>query len=237
MFILVLLVGNLLAQASWAEETDSSWVTITESSNTVWQGKKLSGHLTRVDGKKNAGYVYVYQVKDKQKDTYEFGQVVVLLDTCRKGYGYLFYNDMQGKFTGKDEFVRYGKTVADNLGSMACTSWDNSTGKISHAENGDKWQLVVTATQSRNEYSILPDTVRRRTFGGKPAIAALLSLKDVQADTTTYNEYVMATADCQRGYGTIRTLNFDGAVREQYDVALNGSSVIAAIADTLCKKM
>lgn len=235
--VLAALASALLANTVWADESGGDWVNVAETSSTLWEGKKGSGHVTMLDGKKNAGYAYVYQIKNKQKNTYEYGQVVIDLDSCRKGYGFIYYNDMQGKYTGKDTFVRFNSTVADNLGSTACLSWDSDTGKVSRQNNGDAWEAVTESDQSRYRYSLKTDTVRKRTYNGKPAISALYSDFDKTANQTTYNDYVIATSDCARGFGTIYQLDFDGKSTGKYDVALNGSSVIAVIANTLCSKI
>jgi hypothetical protein len=235
--VLAVLASILLTNTVWADDAGGDWVNITESSSTLWQGKKESGHLTNVDGKKNTGYKYVYQVEDKQTKRYEYGQAVVLLDACKNGYGYVYYNDMQGNYTGKDAFVRFGSTVADELGSMACTSWDNDTGKVSRLDKGNGWELAAEAKQSGEKYFLKTDTVHKRSYNGNPAIIALYSDNDVHSNSTTYSEYVIAASDCGRGFGTIYELDFDGALSDKFDVALNGDSVISSIAGTLCGKL
>jgi hypothetical protein len=235
--VLAILASTLLPNTVWADDAGGDWVNITESSSSLWQGKKASGHITNVDGKKNAGYEYVYQVEHKETKRYEYGEAVVLLDACKRGYGYVYYNDMQGKYTGKDAFVRFGSTVADGLGTMACTSWDNGTGKVSRQDSGNGWELATEAKQSGDKFFLKTDTVRKRSYNGKPAISALYSNNDVHADSTTYSEYVIAASDCAKGFGTIYELDFDGALSSKYDVALNGNSVISSIAGTLCGKL
>ncbi|KAF1029171.1 MAG: hypothetical protein GAK40_00621 [Burkholderia plantarii] len=144
---------------------------------------------------------------------------------------------MQGIYTGHDAFVRFGPTVADALGTMARTSWDTATGKVSRNNTDQPWQAAATAKQSGEKYALKADTVRKRSYNGKPAITALYSDNDVQANTTYYSEYVMASADCRKGFGTIYELDFSGALKSKYDVAVNGNSVIANIADSLCSQL
>jgi hypothetical protein len=235
--VLAVLASTFLTNIVWADDAGGDWLTIAESSSSLWQGKKASGHITNVGDKKSNGYVYVYQVEDKETKRYEYGEAVVLLDACTKGYGYVYYNDMQGTYTGKDAFVRFGSTVADGLGTMACTSWDNDTGKVSRQDNANGWEPAAEAKESGEKYSLKTDTVRKRSYNGKPAITALYSDHDVHAHLTTYREYVIAASDCRRGFGTIYELDFDGALSEKHDIALNGDSVISGIADTLCGKL
>jgi hypothetical protein len=234
--ILAVLVSTLLVNAVWAEDA-GDWVNITESSKVVWQGKRGSGHITNVDGKKNTGYRYVYQLKNKQANKYEYGQAVVLLNACKKGYGYVYYNDMEGNFTSKDGFVRFGPTVADDLGSMACTSWDNDTGKVSRRDGGDVWEMAATVKESGDEYFLKKDTVRKLTYKGKPAISALVRFHNLRDNTSTYNEDVIAAADCHEQFGTLYLLDFDGALSDKIDVALNGDSVGSNLAGALCSKL
>jgi len=235
--VLAVVTNALWTNVVWADEAGEGWLYITESSGFKWQGKKESGTLTNTDGKKNNGYLYVYQVENKNTKRYEYGKAVVLLEACRKGYGYVYYNNMEDKYTGRDAFVRFGTTVADKLGSMACLSWDNSTGKASGQDNGDGWKAVAEAKQSGAKYFLKQDTVRNRSYAGKPAIAAVYGENDVRASKTTYSDYVMTASDCRKGFGTIYELDFDGTLRYKYDVALNGDSVISSIAGTLCSKL
>ncbi|MCG9082360.1 hypothetical protein [Laribacter hongkongensis] len=234
---LAVLANILLANTVWADEATEDWFNIAESSSYRWQGKIKSGSLTSINNKKNNGYVYVYQVENKQTKRYEYGKVAVFLEACRKGYGYVYYNNMRDEYTGKDAFVRFGPTIADKLGTTSCLSWDNDTGKVSGQDNGNGWELAAEASQSGSKYFLKRDTVRNRNYNGKPAIAAVHGKNDVRADTTSYSEYIIATSDCKKGFGTIYQLDFDGTLRDKSDVALNGDSVISGIASTLCGKL
>lgn len=230
------LTGMLLVSPVLAEDADRNWVEVADASATQWHGKKGSGHLVNVDGKKNNAYAYVYQRKDKSKNTFQYGKVFVLLESCGRGYGYVMYNDMEGNFTGKDAFARFGSTVADMLGSMACTGWDSDTGKVSRVDGADSWELAGRSKETGDSFSLKADTVRKRRYNSNPAIAALFSYKNVKNKTTDYSEYVVPLSDCKRGFGTIYELDFDGKVIEKSNFVADGNSVISAMANTLCAK-
>jgi len=234
-FALAVLAGTLLTSIVQAEDLEDNWIHITESSDFLFQGKSGSGRMSDLDGKKNSGYVYVYQKKNKNRNTYEYGQIVIKLETCRKGYGYIYYNDMDGKYKDRMAFVRFGNTVADGLGTLGCSSWDGYTGKVSGQDKGDTWEVAAESAKTDTKYFIKTDTIRKRSYNGKPGIAALYSDSSVTENRTTYSEYVIATSDCARGFGIIYELDFDGALMSKNDVALNGNSIISAIANRLCK--
>lgn len=233
--VLGALASVVLVNAAWAEEA-GDWLTVAETPKTVWQGKKGSGALSNVDGKKNNGYKYLYQIRNKSQNTYKYGQAVVLLDACRKGFGYVYYNGMEGQYTGKDQFVRFGPTVADSLGTMACTSWDSDTGKVSRAENGDAWEFAAQVEKSGNKIFVKRDTLHTRSFKGKASVSILSRFDNLREKTYEYTEYVIAKTDCDRGYGTLYELNFDGNVSDKWDVALNGDSVASAVGGVVCSK-
>ncbi|VVE87656.1 hypothetical protein [Pandoraea bronchicola] len=233
--VLGALAGAALINAAWAED-GGDWVTIAETQKSLWQGKKGSGALSNVDGKKNSGYKYLYQVRNKSKNTFDYAQAVVLLDACRKGFGYVYYNGMEGQFLGKDQFVRFGPTVADNLGSTACQSWDNDTGKVSLAEKGDSWEFAAQVEKSGNKVFLKRDTLRKRAFKGKPSVSILSRFDNLREKTYEYSEFVIASADCERGYGTLYELNFDGGISDKWDIALNGDSVASVVGGVVCNK-
>lgn len=236
---LVMSTSFLLINPAWSQEKDKveqDWISITETSEYHWYAKQGSGQVADLDNAKNSAYTYVYQQKNKQKNSYSYGKVFIKLSACRNGYGYIYYNDMQGKFVNKNAFVRFGNTVADNIGSMACLSWDENTKKVSRQATDDAWELAATAKQSGANYYIKKDTARKRTYNGKPAVTALYGYEDVKAKTVSYSEYVITTADCGQGYGTIFELDFDGTLVDKNDIALSGNSVIAAVAQNLCSK-
>ncbi len=234
---LVLLAGILSSNLAWADEAAGDWINIAETAKSVWEAKRGSGGVTGLDGKKNNAYSYVYQIGNKNKKTYEYGQIFVKLDACRKGYGYIYYNDMQGVYTGKDVFVRFGSTVGDALGSVACDAWDKDLKQVSREEKSDAWEVAAEAEKTDRKYSLKTDTVRKRPYNGKPAISALSSTFDPAANQTDYAEYVIAVSDCKRGFGTIHELDFEGAFQRKFDVVLSGNSVIASVANKLCQKL
>lgn len=234
--VLGALIGVAVVHSAGAAD-QANWITAAESPGYLWQAKKGSGSLMNVDGKKSTGYSFLYQVKNKSNNTYEYGQAFVMLESCKKGFGYVYYNGMEAQFRGKDAYVRFGPTVADNLGSLACMSWDEDTGKVSRQDKDNVWEQAAKAAQSGNRYMLKTDTVQRRNFKGKPSISALSRFDNVGKNTFSYSEYVIAVADCQKGFGTIYELNFDGAVIDKSDVALDGNSVISTFSGALCNKL
>ena len=233
--VLGALTGVALVHAACAEET-GDWITVAETSKSVWQGKRGSGSMANVDGKKNNGYKFLYQIKNKAQNTFNYGQAIVFLDACRKGFGYVIYNGMEGQFLSKDQFVRFGPTVADNIGTSACSSWDGETGKTSLAEKADAWEFVASIKESGNKVFLKNDTLRKRTFKGKPSLSILSRFDNIREKTYEYTEVVMASSDCERGYGTLYELNFDGGVSDKWDIALNGNSVASIMGDAVCAK-
>lgn len=233
--VLGTLAGVVMMHAACAEES-GDWITVAETPKSVWQGKRASGSMANVDGKKNNGYKFLYQIKDKSKNTYKYGQALVLLDACRKGYGFVYYNGMEGQFVSKDQFVRFGPTVADSIGTSACTGWDEDTGKTSLADQKNAWEFVTSVKSSGNKVYLKNDTAHKRAFKGKPSISILSRFDNLRDNTYDYNEVVMASSDCERGYGTLYELNFEGGVTDKWDIALNGDSVASAIGDAVCRK-
>jgi hypothetical protein len=235
--VLAVLASTLLSSVAWADEPVSDWINVAETSKFTWEAKRGSGDIASMDGKKNTAYSFVYQTGNKDKKTYEYGKIFVKLESCRKGYGYIYYNSLEGQYTGKDEFVRFGGTVADALGSIACNAWDNDTKQVSLVDKGDTWEVAAEAEKTNRKYSLKTDTVRKRNYNGKPAIAALSSDFDPSVNRTYYSEYVLPTSDCSRGFGTVHELDFEGVLKQKYDFVLSGSSVIASIASKLCQKI
>ncbi|WP_417277186.1 hypothetical protein [Castellaniella sp.] len=150
--LLAILTFVLSASHAWAADEQGHWIAIAASSSVAYSAKGESGGLMNVSGKKGNAYGYVYQIENKKNKTFSYGKVFVMLDACKKGYGQVIYNDMQGKFTDAIDFVRFGGTVADSLGSVACSAWDGETGKISRAETAGRWELAAKATESGNEF-------------------------------------------------------------------------------------
>lgn len=228
---LVLIGGSVLA-----DEENSDWLKIDFTDQQEWYGKKGSGSIANLGEKKNNAYSYVIQISNKKDKTHKYSKVFVELASCKKGYGYVYYNTMDGEFTGKDRFVRFGGTIADSLGSMACHSWDLATGKTSLANNGNAWEVVAVAATTGNKHSIQNNSVRKINYNNKPAVSALYSYFNVAKNTTDYSEYVISLSDCKRGYGVAYELDFDGKLRHKSDIALSGDSVLSATISAVCGK-
>ncbi len=228
----ILLSGSVLAS-----EAGEDWLQVANTDQSEWLGKKGSGTVANLGDKKSNAYSYVVQISNKKEKTYQYSKVVVDLSSCKKGYGYVYYNTMDGTFTGKDRFVRFGPTVADALGGMACHSWDLGTGKPSLVNKGDTWEVVAEAAETGNKYSIKTDAIRKSNYNNKPAVFALYSYQQVKKDKTSYGEYVVELASCQRGYGVAYELDFDGKLVDKTDVVLNGNSVLSATVSEICKKI
>jgi hypothetical protein len=224
-------------QGTWASETDESWVEIINTTNSKWLAKKGSGRLTNLDKQKNNGYVYAYEVSNKKDGTSKYSQLVVKLESCKKGYGHIYYNSMDGEFTGKDGFVRFGPTVGDALGSMACTSWDQRTGKVSLENKGDTWEVVASAENSGDKYALKGDTVQKIRYNNKQAVSALYGYNDIQNNKFSYGEYVISLEDCKRGFGVVHELDFDGKLISKTDIVRDGKSMLSAMVSALCSKI
>jgi hypothetical protein len=238
-YFISILIAALLAPFSNVAlaDSDGDWIPVADSSKDSYQAKQGSGHVTTVDKKKNSGYVYVYQHTIKADNTIHYGEAVVMLADCHKGYGYVIYNDMNGQYTGKDMFVRFGKTIADHLGSTACTSFDSETGKAS-SQNDGSWKLVAKSQDKPGkEIYIKENTFRRRMYKGQQSASILERFEDLSEDSSIYHEVIIPVNDCQRGFGTMYKLNFDGELAYKTDIALHGDSVGAAVADEICSKL
>jgi hypothetical protein len=227
----------LLTQGAWAADTDERWVEIVSTANAQWLAKKGSGGVANLDKQKNNAYTYAYQVSNKKDKTFEYKQLYVDLKSCKKGYGHVYYNSMEGEFKGKDAFVRFGPTVADFLGSTACDSWDQDTGKDSMENKSDAWEVVATAAESGNKYALKAATVHKTSYNNKPAASVLYRYENVKEAKFFYGEYVVSLADCKRGLGVAYNLDFDGELVSKTDIVLGGDSVLSATISALCAKI
>lgn len=227
----------LICGAAFADEIGEDWLEVASTSEFQWLGKKKSGEFTTLDNKKNNAYRYVIQKLDKKEKTYQYSQVIVELNACKKGYGYVYYNNMEGKYTGHGAFVRFGPTVADALGTMACLSWDHDTGKQSMVAKENAWEEVAVAGKSGNKWSLKNDTVRKVSYNNKPAVSVLFSYQSIAKKTVEYNEFVFLLSDCKRGYGVAYEQDFNGKLVEKNDVVLNGDSVLSSTITALCSKI
>lgn len=231
-----LLAGILLPSVVQAGEPAVEWIDFTESADFSWSARNNSASFIDVDGKKSAAYGYAYQKLDKKERTYAYGQVFVMLNECRNGYGHVVYNDTAGALSGKDQFVRNGSTVADDLGTMACMLWDKRSGKVSAQEKPDTWMVAAQTPQEDLKLSIKVDTIRKQNHDGKLAITALHSEYNATDRITNYGVYAFHVAACKKGMGKLYILDFDGKLTAKLDVALDGKSLGSGVASALCKK-
>lgn len=231
---LALISALTLASTAWANNEDENWFEITSTKDFKWHGQKASGSLTALDGKKDTGYRYILQEKDNSSRKLTYRQVIVTLSSCKQGYGYVIYNNMQGEFTGRDQYVRFGPTVVDALGTTACTGWDLQTGKVSREVEDNEWILAARSAKSGNEFVVNTRTIKKTTYKSKPAISALTAFRDKKDDKTFYSVYTILQSDCKNGFGTIHEQDFNGKLIESSDVSLKGNSLIAATADVIC---
>ena len=235
--LLALVAGAVLAGPAVAQDAENNpWVAVAGTDTVQWYGKSESGQLMHVDGKKNNAYGYVYQKEDKSRKTYSYGKVFVMLEDCKKGFGHAVYNDMEGNYTGRNTFVRFGPTIADDLASMACQSWDNESGKVSREAPEQLWETVAQAAGSGNKFLLKTDSVRQRQYNKVAAVSGLYAYQRQEKNTTEYSEYVIALKACRSGMGVIHELDFEGKLVEKSDVVLDGNSVIAGVAKSLCRK-
>lgn len=217
-----------------ANEADDVWINITETSGTQWRAKSGTGSIANFGKKKNNAYHYIYQKSDKINETHQVARLYVELESCKKGYGYIYYNDMQNNYIGMDMFVRFGTTVGDALGTMACTSWDIATGKTSLMDKADSWKVAAVAKQSGNKYSINSNMTRKINYANKPSISILFSYENIAEKKVNYGEYVIHLSDCKQGYGVVYERDFTGKLVSKNDVVLNGDSVLSATATAIC---
>ncbi len=218
-------------------ENNSEWLPITSTAEYEWYGKLESGSVTNVDNKKNNGYAYVFQKTEKNSKKITYGKVVVLLEACKKGYGYIYFNDLAGNFDSRAQFVRFGNTVGDALGTMACTSWDNDTKKVSMQAQENAWEEVAKSEDGEIELYIKKDTFRKIDHKGKKSISILRASYKPKKEWTDYHEMIAHISDCKTGYGKAYYLNFDRQEAFSSDYVVGGDSIGAAAVTELCKKL
>lgn len=231
---LALISALTLASKGWANDESDNWFEIASTKDFKWHGQKASGSLTSLDGKKDTGYRYLLQETNNASNKLTYSQAIVTLSSCKQGYGYVIFNNMQGKFTGRDQYVRFGSTVADSLGTTACDGWDQQTGKVSRAKEDDVWIMAARSKDLENEFWVNTGTIMKTTYKSKPAISALSAFHDKKTGKTSYGVYAILQSDCKRGYGTINEQDFDGKLVGSSDVSLQGNSLIAATASVIC---
>lgn len=236
-FLPIYIAALLAPGAAFANDSNDDWVVIAEGAESLWYGKKASGHFVNVAGGKNNGYAFVYQMERTQENKVKYGKIFVEIAQCKNGYGHIVSNSMKGEFESKSAFVRFGPTIADYLGSAACDAWDRETGKVSRVNDVKSWQQVAISDDNRTKYFIKFDTIRKKTNSKVPSIAGLLSEKELDADTIKYKEVLMGLSDCRNGYGTLYIMDVEGVFEGKLDVALNGKSIASSIAGALCRKI
>lgn len=220
-----------------ASEKKDDWIEVANSGKNTWLAKKRTGSIGNLDDKKDSSYSYVVQKIDKKNEAIEYFKAVVELNSCKKGYGNVYYNSLEGKFLSKGQFVRPGTTVNDALGEMACYSWEKDTGKQSKFQTNDQWLTVATSKKSGVKYSIKNDTFYKTKYKNIPSISGLYRVQDSEKDETLYSELLISISDCKRGYGTIFDFDFSGNLKDKYDIVIDGDSVIATTATAICNKI
>lgn len=231
---LALISALTLASTAWANDEDENWFEITSTKDFKWHGQKASGSLTSLDGKKDTGYRYILQETNNASRKLTYSQVIVTLSSCKQGYGYVIYNNMQGEFTRKAQYVRFGPTVTDELGTTACAGWDLQTGKVSREVEDNEWILAARSKDHGDELYVNTRTIKKTTYKSKPAISALSAFNEKKTSKTLYGVYAILQSDCKRGFGTIHEQDFDGKLVGSSDVSLQGNSLIAATANVIC---
>jgi len=231
---LALISALTLASTAWANDEDENWFEITSTKDFKWHGQKASGSLTALDGKKDVAYRYILQETNNASRKLTYSQAAVTLTSCKQGYGYVIYNNMQGEFTRRAQYVRFGTTVTDHLGTAACAGWDQTTGKVSRAMEDDEWFMAARAKDGGDEFWVNTRTIKKTKYKSKPAISALSAFHEKKTGKTMYGVYAILQSDCKRGFGTIHEQDFDGKFVGSSDVSLQGNSLIAATANVIC---
>lgn len=224
------------AQGVLANGNGDVWVPIVSTDSIEWSGKKGSAEFANLDNKKNNGVRYIYQKSDKSRGQVSYGKLIVELASCRKGYGYIYYNTLEGKFVSDAQFVRYGSSVADFLGTTACEAWDQSTGKVSFVQRDNAWVEVAVSEKTKAKWILKSDAVRKTTYNKQPAVSGLFQYVDPDKKTIDYSEYVFSQAGCRQGYGTAYERGFNGELISKTEVVLDGNSVAAAVVKAICAR-
>lgn len=226
--------GLLICSSAIAQQSSPEWISVAGASDLSWELQKGSGNISTFNGKPKSSVSYVLQKTNKKSNTYTYEKVFVELESCKRGYGHNNYNTMEGEFKSKDQFVRFGPTVADQIGTTACSIWDNITGKPSRVANNDSWKVVSTGEKSGDTFSIKVDTIRKKKFKKNPSLSVLKKFYQAVGAKHYYTELVFSVDGCKNGVGTAYELDFDGTVTNKFDVALNGKSMDSAVVNALC---
>lgn len=215
-------------------QNESPWFDIASTSKFKWEGKRGSGTMTSVDGKKNAAYLYVYQKTDLKNDKIILRNMFVTPRDCQRGYGLAHHNFLNGEFDAQDNFVRNGPTVADALGTVACDSLDASNDVTSPTADSVRWSNAINSKDGQKSYHLLINSARKTTYSKQAAISVLLREENKKENTHLYYEYVVPRSHCQRGHGKSYFLDFSGKLDFDADFAREGSSINSGISDVVC---
>lgn len=219
-----------------ADEADSKWFKITNTATNEYHGKTGSGKMFNVGGKKDNAYGFVLQSTDKSTNKVAYENVFTTLDDCKRGFGFVFYNDTEGNYIRKAQFVRYGQTTTDAIGTTACSGWDHRTKVVSLAEPDKAWQEITTAVKSGGIFSAKVGSLNtKRNYKGSTYRSALIAFD--HDDKVVYSEYLIPVKACVNGIGIGKAyeVDFEGVQKDAFDFDIDGKSVGSMIANSICK--
>lgn len=219
-----------------ADDADSKWFKVTYSTTHEYHGKTGSGTLFNVGGKKDNAYGFVLQSTEKSTNKLTYENVFTTLDDCRRGFGFVVYNDTEGNFIRKAQFVRYGQTVTDAIGTGACSGWDHRTKVVSLPEPDKAWQEVATAVKSGGIFSAKVGSLNtKRNYKGSTYRSALIAYD--HENKVVYSEYLIPVKACVNriGIGKAYEVDFEGVQKDAFDFDIDGKSVGSMIANSICK--
>lgn len=231
---LLFLIGLLISTSAVAQKENSDWIPITEIEGLSWEGQKGSGFVSTFNGKPKSSVSYVLQKTNKKNNSYTYEKVFVEIESCKRGYGFVYYNTMEGEYKRRDQFVRFGPTVADSIGSEACKVAQGYSVIPPMANNKDTWKVVATAEKVGDTISLKADTVRNKTYKKNKVVSALKRYYASADGKFYYTELIYSVAGCKNGVGTAYELDFDGNLINKSDVALKGNSIISATVNSMC---
>jgi hypothetical protein len=101
--------------ASAFAQSSESWAHITSTADYDYSGKKGSLEATK-DGAK-----LLVKFEPKSKDE-KIGFYVLSMKSseCKKGYGFVYYSDFNGKEVAKHPYVEDGGSVSAIIGDVVC---------------------------------------------------------------------------------------------------------------------
>lgn len=229
--------GLFLIQSTCASETDDFWIETVQDADVRYRIKRNSGRYFDIDKQKKVGFGYDFEFLNKQAGSVEYGRVFVRIDSCKRGYGSVYFSNVGGDLIGKGEFVRFGETRSSVLGSSVCRSWETRSGTTSMKKGDGNWEVVATAEITGDKLALKKDTVRKIKYGGEQAVSVLYRFDSIKADTLSYGEYVISLEGCRRGSGVVYELDFDGKVTTKTGIVLNGQSMLSKAITALCAKI